>query len=97
MNGSPDYWRRRAALQQRSDQLRDRLVAHSVALQPVWTAIDGSHLVGRWLARHPWLSVSLLTLMVWRRPRSAWQWAMKGWTGWRLFMRMKRLWAALRA
>ena len=78
----PAYWQRRAALQQQSAQLRDRLEGQVQALQPVWQVVDGTQRGVGWLRQRPWvLALGLLVLA--RKPRTALHWGWRAWRGWR--------------
>jgi len=78
----PAYWQRRAALQQQSAQLRDRLEGQVQALQPVWQALDGTQRGIGWVRQRPWvLALGLLVLA--RKPRTALRWGWRAWRGWR--------------
>ncbi|WP_180682483.1 YqjK family protein [Tepidicella baoligensis] len=85
-------WMRRAELVQRSGLLRERLVAHGRALQPLFQVADQARHTAHWMRAHPWVPLGVVGLLVWRRPRRWWRWAWKGWAAWRLYVRVRRAW-----
>lgn len=79
--------RRRAALVQRSGELRERLAWHAQGLQPAFEAADHLRRGWRWLRAHPGWVLLGATVLLWRRPRRVLSWA---WLGWRLWRRAQR-------
>jgi hypothetical protein len=92
MNATQRYWVRRAELQERSALLRDRLMTHAVATQPLFGVVEQAIRAGRWMRQHPWVPVLLGAALVVRRPRSVLRWAWKGWQVWRFFSKGREQW-----
>lgn len=83
---------RRAALLQRSAELRERLAWHGVALQPAFVAADGVRAGWVWLRAHPWLPLVAAGAVVLWRPRRLLTLAVLAWRGWRLWRRVPPRW-----
>jgi len=92
MNASQRYWARRAELQQRSADLRLKLVRHSVALRPLFGAAEQARQVVGFVRQRPWLTGLVVGLLFLRQPRRLLRWAWKGWAGWRVLLKWHRLW-----
>jgi hypothetical protein len=90
------FWERRAALQQRSQLLRDRLTVHSHALAPAFAAAEQARRAGRWVKDRPWVAGLVVALLVIRRAGTAFRWGRRAWAGWRWWQRIRRDWVAPR-
>ena len=92
MNATQRYWVRRAELQQRSAGLRQKLVGHSVALRPLFGVAEQARQTAVFVRPRPWLPALAVGLLFFRQPRRLLRWAWKGWAGWRVLMKWRRLW-----
>lgn len=84
---------RRAQLLQRSGELRQQLAQDAQVLTPWLGVADGVRLVSNWLQRHPeWAAVGVATLVV-LKPQRAMSLALKAWSGWKVWRRVRSVWA----
>ncbi|TSE26871.1 YqjK-like protein [Tepidimonas sediminis] len=83
---------RRAALLQRSAELRERLALHAAALEPALAAADSVREGWRWLRAHPWVPLAAAGVLLLRRPRRLFGLVLLAWRGWRLWRRVPPRW-----
>lgn len=76
-------------LQMRSNELREELAGHAVALAPAFAAADGARAGARWMRSHPeWVAGALVALAV-ARPRALWRWGRRALIGWQTWRRIR--------
>lgn len=92
MNATQRYWARRAELQQRSAGLRQKLVRHTAALQPLFGVVEQARQAAVFVRQRPWLPVLVVGVLFFRQPRRLLRWVWKGWAGWRVLMKWRHLW-----
>ena len=81
----------RPLLVARSHALRARLASEALTLQRPLALADRVRGGLHWLAAHPQWIAAVVALPVLLRPRRALGWALKMWSGWRLWRRLSRL------
>jgi len=92
MNPTQQYWVRRAQLQQRSADLRHKLVRHTEAVRPLFGLAEQARQAAVFVRQRPWIPALAVGLLFFRQPRRVLRWAWKGWTGWRVLLKWHRLW-----
>jgi hypothetical protein len=74
----------------RSTELRGRLVIEATALQRPLAVADRMHDGWRWLSVHPELPIAAVVVVALLRPRRAWRWGLRLWSGWLVLRRLQR-------
>ena len=82
---------RREALLARSAALRERMAVDASGLAAPLRPADRVLDALRWVRAHPALPALGAAVVVLWRPRRAWRWAVRGWTLWRGWQRLRRL------
>ena len=81
---------RQRLLLARSSELRLHLAADAVVLQRPLELADRVRQGWRWLRTHPEAPLAALVVVAVLRPRRAWRWGLRLWTGWRALQHLQR-------
>lgn len=81
---------RQQVLLLRSTELRARLVIDGAALQRPLAVVDRLHDGWRWLSAHPEVPIAAVVVVAVLRPRRAWRWGLRLWSGWLVLRRLQR-------
>ena len=82
---------RKQRLQLRSAEQREALVQHAQGLAPVFRGIDRIANGLRWAQSNAPILSGIAVFMLVVRPRAALRWARRGWLGWQMFRRLRKL------
>ncbi len=82
---------RKQRLQFRAATQREDLARRLGRLQPVFTGINTLQDGTRWIRSHPGVLAGATTFLLVTRPRFALRWARRAWSGWQLFVRLRKL------
>ena len=74
----------------RSTELRGRLAADAVVLRRPLALADRVREGWRWLRVHPEVPLAALVVVAVLRPRRAWRWGLRAWSGWLMLRRLQR-------
>lgn len=81
---------RQHRLLRRSTELRGRLAADAVVLRRPLALADRVREGWRWLRAHPEVPLAALVVVAVLRPRRAWRWGLRAWSGWLTLRRLQR-------
>jgi hypothetical protein len=80
---------KRERLVERSRALRREAVAQSAALEPMLRVGDRIRSGADWVRANPGTVAAFVVGIAVIRPRRAWRWGMRLWSGWRLLQRLQ--------
>lgn len=73
-----------------STELRGRLAADAAVLQRPLALADRVQQGWRWLRANPAAPIAVVVVVAVLRPRRAWRWGLRLWSGWRMLRRLQR-------